>query len=159
MLERTENYNKSTALEITAGGKLYNVVVDDERVGIEVLPQSSEASKVASQASDGYALISTLFLDTLTFSSSDPPNIERLLEARTSIDRTESVYEANLVARGLGPLSIRGGVGFHHPFRADEWLLYAQDSPSASGARGFARGLIFSRGGVLVASVAQEVSN
>ncbi|MDQ2980381.1 MAG: hypothetical protein M3R62_14310, partial [Acidobacteriota bacterium] len=58
---------------------------------------------------DGYALVSTLFFDTLTFSSADPPNVARLLEARTSIDRTESVYEGNLVARGLGPLSIRGG--------------------------------------------------
>ena len=46
--------------------------------------------------------------------------------------------------------------GFHRPFRADEWLLYSQDSPSAGGARGFARGLIFSRDGRLVASVAQE---
>jgi acyl-CoA thioesterase-2 len=45
---------------------------------------------------------------------------------------------------------------FHRPFRADEWLLYAQDSPSAAGARGFARGLIFTRDGTLVASVAQE---
>lgn len=45
---------------------------------------------------------------------------------------------------------------FHRPFRADEWLLYAQDSPNASGARGFCRGSIFSRDGVLVASVAQE---
>ena len=38
----------------------------------------------------------------------------------------------------------------------DDWLLYAQDSPSASGARGFNRGLIFTREGVLIASVAQE---
>jgi acyl-CoA thioesterase-2 len=45
---------------------------------------------------------------------------------------------------------------FHRAFRADEWLLYAQDSPSASGARGFSRGLIFARDGTLVASVAQE---
>ena len=45
---------------------------------------------------------------------------------------------------------------FHRPFRADEWLLYAQDSPNAGGARGFARGLIFAADGTLVASVAQE---
>jgi acyl-CoA thioesterase-2 len=45
---------------------------------------------------------------------------------------------------------------FHRPFRADDWLLYAQDSPSASGARGFNRGAIYTRDGVLVASVAQE---
>jgi acyl-CoA thioesterase-2 len=45
---------------------------------------------------------------------------------------------------------------FHRPFRADEWLLYAQDSPSLAGSRGFARGLIFASDGTLVASVAQE---
>jgi acyl-CoA thioesterase-2 len=45
---------------------------------------------------------------------------------------------------------------FHRPFRVDEWLLYAMDSPSAAGARAFTRGSIFTRDGVLVASVAQE---
>jgi acyl-CoA thioesterase-2 len=45
---------------------------------------------------------------------------------------------------------------FHRPFRADEWLLYAQDTPSAGGARGLSRGLIFKQDGTLVASVAQE---
>jgi len=45
---------------------------------------------------------------------------------------------------------------FHRPFNFDDWLLYAQDSPSASGARGLSRGLIFTRSGQLVASVAQE---
>ena len=45
---------------------------------------------------------------------------------------------------------------FHRPFRAQEWLLYALDSPSAGGARGFARGTIFDREGRMVASVAQE---
>ncbi len=44
----------------------------------------------------------------------------------------------------------------HRPFRADDWLLYAQDTPNLSGARGFARGLIFKHDGTLVASVAQE---
>lgn len=44
----------------------------------------------------------------------------------------------------------------HRPFRADDWLLYAQDTPNLSGGRGFSRGLIFARDGRLVASVAQE---
>ena len=44
----------------------------------------------------------------------------------------------------------------HCPFRADEWLLYAMDSPAAAGARGFTRGAFYSRDGQLVASVAQE---
>lgn len=45
---------------------------------------------------------------------------------------------------------------FHRPFRVDDWLLYATDAPSASGARGFTRGSLFTRDGVLVASTAQE---
>lgn len=52
--------------------------------------------------------------------------------------------------------SLDHALWFHRPFRADEWLLYAQDSPSANGARGFCRGSIFSQDGTLVASVAQE---
>lgn len=45
---------------------------------------------------------------------------------------------------------------FHRPFRADDWLLYSIDSPTTGGARGFARGTVFTRDGELVASVAQE---
>ncbi len=47
-------------------------------------------------------------------------------------------------------------IWFHRPFRADEWLLYDQTSPSASGARGLALGRLFAEDGRLVASVAQE---
>jgi acyl-CoA thioesterase-2 len=52
--------------------------------------------------------------------------------------------------------SIDHSVWFHRPFRADDWLLYAQDSPSSAGARGFTRGQIFTADGVLIASTAQE---
>jgi acyl-CoA thioesterase-2 len=52
--------------------------------------------------------------------------------------------------------SLDHSVWMHRPFRVDEWLLYAMDSPVAWGARGFARGSIFTRDGQLVASVAQE---
>jgi acyl-CoA thioesterase II len=47
-------------------------------------------------------------------------------------------------------------IWFHRPFRMDEWLLYDMDSPAAAGARGFARGSVYTRDGTLVASVAQE---
>ncbi|MBR9990095.1 MAG: acyl-CoA thioesterase II [Gemmatimonadetes bacterium] len=47
-------------------------------------------------------------------------------------------------------------IWFHRPFRVDDWMLYAMDSPSAAGARGFARGSIYTSDGVLVASIAQE---
>jgi acyl-CoA thioesterase-2 len=52
--------------------------------------------------------------------------------------------------------SIDHAMWFHRAFRADEWLLYVVDSPSASGARGFARGSVYTRDGRLVASAAQE---
>jgi acyl-CoA thioesterase-2 len=45
---------------------------------------------------------------------------------------------------------------FHRPFRADRWLLYAQESPVASGGRGLARGQVFTEAGDLVVSVVQE---
>lgn len=52
--------------------------------------------------------------------------------------------------------SLDHAVWFHRPLRMDDWLLYAMDSPSASGARGLSRGQVFNRAGELVASVAQE---
>ena len=52
--------------------------------------------------------------------------------------------------------SLDHAMWFHRPFRADEWLLYAQTSPTAAGARGLATGTIFTRDGTLVASVVQE---
>jgi acyl-CoA thioesterase-2 len=52
--------------------------------------------------------------------------------------------------------SLDHAMWFHRPFRVDEWLLYDQVSPSASGGRGFATGRLFTQQGGLVASVAQE---
>ena len=56
----------------------------------------------------------------------------------------------------LQSASLDHSIWFHHPFRADEWLLYDQISPSASGGRGLAIGRVFTQDGKLVASVAQE---
>ena len=52
--------------------------------------------------------------------------------------------------------SLDHALWFHRDFRADDWLLYSIDSPSAQGARGLARGQIYDRSGRLVASTAQE---
>jgi acyl-CoA thioesterase-2 len=52
--------------------------------------------------------------------------------------------------------SLDHAVWFHRPFRADDWMLYAQDSPNASGGRGLSRGLVFDHAGALVATVMQE---
>lgn len=57
---------------------------------------------------------------------------------------------------GLQMASIDHALWFHRDLRVDDWLLFAIDSPSASGARGFARGSVFTRSGELVASAAQE---
>ena len=60
-------------------------------------------------------------------------------------------------ARGeLKGASLDHAIWFHRPARADEWLLYATDSPWSGAGRGFNRGRIFNRDGELVASVAQE---
>lgn len=57
---------------------------------------------------------------------------------------------------GMQAASLDHSIWFHRPFRADEWWLYDQHSPSASGGRGLAIARIFTQDGRLVASVAQE---
>ncbi|OWY62985.1 hypothetical protein B7486_55515 [cyanobacterium TDX16] len=52
--------------------------------------------------------------------------------------------------------SLDHAMWFHRPFRADEWILYDQESPSASGARGLGRGLMYTQDGQLAVSVVQE---
>ena len=59
-------------------------------------------------------------------------------------------------ARGMSVASLDHAMWWHRPLRVDDWLLYVQESPSASGARGLASGRIFNRAGELVATVAQE---
>jgi acyl-CoA thioesterase-2 len=74
-----------------------------------------------------------------------------------------TILGATLVRHGLTvaspaiqAASLDHTVWFHRPYRADEWLLYDQASPSAGGARGLAFGKLFTQDGRLVASVAQE---
>jgi acyl-CoA thioesterase-2 len=67
------------------------------------------------------------------------------------IPHGRSVFDKDIMGASLDH-----ALWFHRPFRADEWLLYAQDSPNLAGSRGFSRGLIFARDGTLIASVAQE---
>jgi len=90
----------------------------------------------------------------------DEPAIHQCALAYAS-DMT--LLDAALVSHGrtvfdkaIMAASLDHALWFHRPFRADEWMLYAQDSPSMTGALGFARGLIFARNGALVASVTQE---
>jgi acyl-CoA thioesterase-2 len=60
------------------------------------------------------------------------------------------------ITPGMQVASLDHVMWFHRPFRVDDWLLHAMESPSASGARGLVRGRVFTKDGVLVASTAQE---
>jgi len=57
---------------------------------------------------------------------------------------------------GMQVATLDHAIWYNRPFRADEWLLYAMESPVAAGARGFTRGTVYTRDGTLVASVVQE---
>jgi acyl-CoA thioesterase II len=74
----------------------------------------------------------------------------------TLLDTTLLAHGGRFDESKLMMASLDHAMWFHRPFRADEWLLYSQDSPSASGSRGLARGLVYRATGELVASVMQE---
>jgi len=74
----------------------------------------------------------------------------------TLLDAALAPHGRTLFEREFMAASLDHALWLHRPFRADDWLLYAQDSPNLHGSRGFSRGLIFTRDGTLVASVAQE---
>jgi acyl-CoA thioesterase-2 len=90
----------------------------------------------------------------------DDPAIHRCVLAYASdftlLDTALLQHQRSVFDRDIQGASLDHALWFHRPFRADEWLLYSQDSPNMHGARGFARGLIFTTDGTLVASVAQE---
>jgi len=71
----------------------------------------------------------------------------------------DTVLLAHGVSWGKGIVtgaSLDHAMWFHRPFRADRWLLYVQDSPTATGARGLARGEVYTENGELAVSVVQE---
>jgi acyl-CoA thioesterase-2 len=74
----------------------------------------------------------------------------------TLLDTALIPHGRTVFEKSIQAASLDHALWFHRPFRADEWLLYAQDTPNASGARGLSRGLIFARDGTHVATVAQE---
>ena len=74
----------------------------------------------------------------------------------TLLDTALIAHGKLMFDKGMQLASLDHALWFHRPFRADEWLLYAQDSPSSHGARGFCRGNVFTRDGTLIASVCQE---
>ncbi|MFB9949767.1 acyl-CoA thioesterase II [Rhizobium puerariae] len=78
------------------------------------------------------------------------------LSDMTLLDASLYPHGISIFDPALQAASLDHAMWFHRPFPFDDWLLYTQDSPSASGARGMTRGSIYSRSGTLIASVAQE---
>ncbi|OON72432.1 acyl-CoA thioesterase [Streptomyces tsukubensis] len=74
----------------------------------------------------------------------------------TLLDAVRIPVEPLWGARTLDMASLDHAMWFHRPIRADEWFLYEQESPVATGGRGLARGRIYDRSGRLLASVVQE---
>ena len=74
----------------------------------------------------------------------------------TLLDTALIAHGKLMVDHDLQMASLDHALWFHRPFKADDWLLYVQESPSSQSARGFTRGSVFTRDGLLVASVAQE---
>jgi len=74
----------------------------------------------------------------------------------TLLDSSLAPHGASVFSSDIQAASLDHSLWFHRPFRADQWLLYVQDTPFAGGARAFTRGRIYTEAGELVASVAQE---
>ncbi|MCD2182491.1 acyl-CoA thioesterase II [Rhizobium sp. GN54] len=74
----------------------------------------------------------------------------------TLLDTALFAHGTSVFDRSLQVASLDHAMWFHRPCQLDDWLLFVQDSPSASGARGMTRGSLFTRQGLLIASVAQE---
>ena len=86
---------------------------------------------------------------------------QALMAAQRTVDIERLVHSlhahgTSIFDQNLQVASLDHAMWFHRPDKLDDWLLYTQDSPSASGARGLTRGSLFTRSGVLIASVAQE---
>ena len=90
----------------------------------------------------------------------DDPNLHRAALAYASdYSILEPIFRRHGIAwatPGLKAASLDHAMWFHRFGRVDEWLLYVEESPNATGGRGLSLGRLFSRDGVLLASVAQE---
>ncbi|TPK70530.1 acyl-CoA thioesterase II [Mesorhizobium sp. B2-4-15] len=78
------------------------------------------------------------------------------LSDMTLLDTSTFAHGRGLFDPDIQAASLDHSMWFHRPHSLDGWLLYAQDSPSSSGSRGFSRGMLYARDGTLIASMAQE---
>jgi acyl-CoA thioesterase II len=90
----------------------------------------------------------------------DDPNLHRAALAYASdysiLEPAMRAHGVSWATPGLKAASLDHAMWWHRPGRIDDWVLYVQQSPNAIGGRGLALGRIYSRDGVLLASVAQE---
>ncbi|MCR9136843.1 MAG: acyl-CoA thioesterase II [Alphaproteobacteria bacterium] len=78
------------------------------------------------------------------------------LSDMTLLDTALFAHGMSVFSSKIQAASLDHSMWFHRPYAMDDWMLYAQDSPSATGARGLTRGGLYTRDGILIASVAQE---
>jgi hypothetical protein len=106
---------------------------------------------------DGFALISELFLDTVNFSGSDPRDLVQLIEARTSVDRTDDVFDVDVAARPFDPLTLKAAWSHTNEdltVREDPSEIVVAGSQGGSFSRkvrSFGGGATFSQAGVTLA--------
>lgn len=90
----------------------------------------------------------------------DDPAIHRAVLAYLSditlLDTALLTHGKSVFETGMQVASLDHALWLHRSFKADQWMLYAQDSPNSNAARGLTRGLIYAEDGALIASVAQE---
>jgi acyl-CoA thioesterase-2 len=90
----------------------------------------------------------------------DDPHLHQCVLAYSSdmtlLDTALVPHGKSIFSKEILAASLDHALYIHRPFRADEWMLYVQDSPFSGAGRGLSRGLIFSRTGELIASVMQE---
>ncbi|MCW9035782.1 MAG: acyl-CoA thioesterase II [Alphaproteobacteria bacterium] len=90
----------------------------------------------------------------------DDQNINKCVLAYASdmtlLDTCIAPHGVTFLDERLQVASLDHAMWFHRPFKADQWMLFSQDTPSANGAKGLNRGSLYTREGILIASVAQE---
>ena len=90
----------------------------------------------------------------------DDPRLHQCVLAYTSdmtlLDAALVPHGKSIFSKDILAASLDHALYLHRPFRADEWMLYVQDSPFSGSGRGLTRGLIYSGAGELIASVMQE---
>jgi acyl-CoA thioesterase-2 len=113
------------------------------------------------EAFDGSSSHQAVWMRTRARLPDDPAIHRAVLAYLSDLTIQESILRAHGIAwsrPGLKVASLDHAMWWHRSGRADEWILYVQESPSARGGRGLATGRIYSRDGTLLASVAQEIT-